>query len=150
MGEVNVTADNNTLLPSPTASLLVDAVTEIPTSNPAAVGAFPPDANPLSVSAERDPNNSNNNDSTTLSMGAIIGIATGCGLLLILLLCGIIFFIRKRKENNSEDDGIDTDWQQSSTDAEDKVNTDQGTGSNTGAIFQYGNDEGTQEGGLKW
>merc|ERR1711957_402037 len=104
----------------------------------------------LHLHPSRTPDSLNDNDSSTLSTTAIIGIAAGGGAALILLICGSICLIRKKK--NSEDDGIDTVWQESNADAKNKTNiTEEGAGTTSQCA---GNESfqqtGSQQTGLKW
>mmetsp|Transcript_7453 Transcript_7453/g.13418 ORF Transcript_7453/g.13418 Transcript_7453/m.13418 type:complete len:876 (-) Transcript_7453:291-2918(-) len=141
------TTDTYSPVTPSTASPVAEAVTEeVPSSSPSARRVFTPNANPPSSAAVEIPDdNSDNDENSSLSMTAIIGIAVGGGLVLILLI-GSIWYVKKKKR--SEDDGVDTDWAQSNA-ADDEKNS--GGVEEGGTTFQYGGgEESKQQNELQW
>ena len=131
-----------------TSPLAAGSTANVPTANPISSSAFPPNANPPSASAERTPDETNDDVIWGLSMPAVIGIATGAGVLLILLLGSLVWFIRKRR--NSEDDGVDTDWQQSSSASESNRSFQYSGNNGPEPGFQQSSNNGSEPGGLQW
>jgi len=118
----------------PTASPVMQTETEdLPTASPVISTDFNP-----SPSAAVEDNNVQNEDSS-LSTTAIIGIAVGGGIGLILLIA-IIWYICKKK---SEDDGVDTSWQQADDDHH-------AGGVEEGTTFQYGAESNERQSNLQW
>ena len=130
------------------------AATESPSASPEVF--IPPSNNanpPSAAGAEQPLSDSSDAEVTSSPLGttAIIGIAVGGGVGLILIL-GIIWYFCKKEGN--EDDGMDTDWQQSNNSRNTKNNArrDEGTAFHYGGDGE-GNPSGNQqygEGELRW